>query len=243
LADFAKTGYASVDETIISGSSLQKDCGNVMKNTSSKLVAAIAALALASAANASIIVNSTVSFLNTSSPAFPAYDQAFALDTGVNTDYASQGVGNATHLDLDFGSAQTFESIAYTDRVTSGGPNGVFFGGTTDFVTSFRYDFATDAAFSDIVGSVSVSGVVAPVNPTTAAQFLTTTSIPGITARFVRWQVVAANGANPGASNFEFTVGAAATVPEPATLGLLGSALAAIVFLRRKRASARSSIV
>src|SRR5471030_2963683 len=93
------------------------------------IVVAIAGLALAGAADAGIVNNSTITILSTSSTAFPTYEQVFALDTAANTDYASQGFGVATHLDLDFGSAETFQSIAYTDRVTSGGSNGGFVGG------------------------------------------------------------------------------------------------------------------
>jgi PEP-CTERM motif len=197
------------------------------------IVVAIVGLALAGAVRAGIVNNSTISILNTSSTAFPSYDQIFALDTAPNTDYASQGFGAATHLDMDFGTAQTFQSIAYTDRVTSGGNNGGFVGGTFDFVTSFEYVFATDALFSNIVGSVTVSGLVAPVGATSAAQFLTTTSIPGITAEFVRWRVLTTNGVNPGASNFAFTVGATAT-PEPGSLALFGAGFAALCLFRRR---------
>jgi hypothetical protein len=197
------------------------------------IVVAIVGLALAGAADAGIVNNATVSFVGSSSAAFVGYEQMFALDAVANTDYASNSFGAATHLDMDFGAAQTFQSIAYTDRVTSGGPNGKFLGGTFDFVTSFEYVFATDASFKNIVGTVTVSVPLPLVKPTSAADFLTTTSIPGITAEFVRWQVLTTNGVNPGASNFAFTVGATAT-PEPGSLALFGAGFAALCLFRRR---------
>ena len=94
----------------------------------------------AAAANATTVVNSTVTILGTSSAAFSGYGTVFALDTGANrflTDFASNGLGNATHLDFDFGSLLTFDSIFFTDRTSSGGANSSNVRGVFDFVVSY----------------------------------------------------------------------------------------------------------
>jgi hypothetical protein len=195
-----------------------------------------AAVAISGVAHGSIINNTTISILGTSTAAYSGYPATDALDGGPNyqnTDYASNGGGASTRLDFDFGVAHTFTQILYTDRVTSGGGNGSFVGGLFDFVTAFDYVFADDASFTSIVGTVSVTRS-APSSPTSPADFLTTTSIPNYTARYLRWDVTAANGANPGASNFEFHDNVASSVPEPGTGLLAGVVLLLGVFTYRR---------
>ena len=191
-------------------------------------------------AHGSIINGATISILPSSTASYSGYPASDAFDSGPNfqfTDYASASAGVNTQLDLDFGVAHTFTQILYTDRVTSGGANGGFVGGLFDFVTSFEYIFADDANFTSIVGTVSVTPT-APASPTGPADFLTSTSIPNYTARYVRWDVTSTNGANPGASNFEFHDNAS-SVPEPGT-GLLAGTVLLLGVITWRRAQART---
>src|SRR5450631_3621270 len=87
----------------------------------------------------------------TGSSSFPLYDASFAIDTGPNsafTDWASNGQGNSTTLNLDLGQVYALATANITDRVTSGGANGAFVGGTTDFTTEFSIRAFTDSTFS-----------------------------------------------------------------------------------------------
>jgi hypothetical protein len=184
----------------------------------------VVALMLAATVRADLIDNTTVTILPSSSTAFPGYPQSDAIDIGPNmfvTDYASFGLGASTHLDFRFQTPVTFTQIMETDRTTSGGPNGVFFGGTFDFNTSYEYIFSDDPTFATVVGTVTVTRPTPP-QPTTIASFQTTTAIPNITAQFLRWQVLATNGSNPGAADFEFFGTIPSAVPEPSTLTLVG---------------------
>lgn len=122
------------------------------------------------------------------------------------TDYASAGGGVDTFISFDFGVPYTFSAILYTDRTTSGGGNGVFKGGTFDFVTSYLFTFSNDMTFATNVGTVQVD-VTPPSDPTTVSvnSFQTLSLISGIPpAQYVRWQVLATNGSNPGAADFAF---------------------------------------
>jgi hypothetical protein len=197
-------------------------------------------LTCAAPSRAQVIDNATVTILPSSSPAFTGYERPFALDTGADrfvTDFASMGQGVNTQLDFDFGRPIAFAEIRYTDRTTSGGPNGAFVGGTSDFVRSYQYIFATDAAFTNVVRTLMVGPLAIPAQPTNIASFQTTTVIPNITAQYLRWDVLTTDGANPGAADFQFT----AVVPEPSSLAL--AALGAIGLLRygwrRQRAKAQ----
>ncbi len=148
------------------------------------------------------------------------------------SDYASNAQGTDTFIDFDFGENIQFEEISYVDRVTSGGAQGSFAGGTLDFVTGYNYIFSTDATFGngdDVV--VSITGLTAPSSPSSPADFTATTNIASINARYLRWDVtsIAGGSTNTGASNFEFY-----TVPEPAHATLLLGLIVIGAGLRRR---------
>ncbi len=151
-----------------------------------------------------------------SSNAFSGFDALFAIDLDPLTDYASNSIGLDTFLTFDFGQSLVFTSISYTDRVTSGGLQGQFFGGTADFVTGYTYIFSVDATFGNGDDqTVSVSGLEVPVSPSSPGDFLSIASIPNLTARYVRWDVDSDvdNTNNFEASDFSFVV-----VPEVGSL-------------------------
>ena len=196
------------------------------------------AVSLVSTARAvSIVDNSTVTIYN-NAPAFPGYPATDAIDTGAGhqlTDYASLSQGVNTFLDFDFGSAVRFLGIQETDRVSSGGGNGTFVGGTSEFNTDYTYIFSNDPTFATNVGTVTVSRGV-PASPTGPADFATLTAISSITARYVRWDVTGVNGsslntgANNGASDFLFVA-----APEPSSFVLAGLATVGLVGYRVRR--------
>jgi len=179
---------------------------------------------------ANVVDNNTVTILNSSSVAFGGYGQASALDNSFSSDFASASLGIATHLDFDFGTALTFSQIQYTDRTSSGGVNNNFAFGIYDYVTKYQYIFSNDASFSNVVGAVVKQVTVPSVQD--LANFTHIDSVPGITAQYVRWQVLATNGVNPGAANFQF---AAAPVPEPETYVMLLAGLGLMVGVARSR--------
>lgn len=193
----------------------------------------IAAIFALGRARAAVINNSTITILPSSTPAYPGYPQSDALDVGPNqyvTDYASNGGGDSTHLDFMFTGPEVFSQIVYTDRTTSGSGNGAFNGGTGDFNTKYEFIFATDPAFTNVVGTV-VENETTPSQPTSIASFQEIDPIPDITAQYVRFQVLSTNDSNPGAADFEFSV-----VPEPRSIAaILGlGAMGLLIAARRK---------
>jgi hypothetical protein len=171
-------------------------------------------LAVAGLSPAQTIDNDTITITDFFD-SFPGYDVEYAIDTGDDrfiSDYASRGGGIDTFIEFDFGQSYTFSEIVMTDRVTSGGPNFVWFGGLFDHNTFYNYIFSTDPNFTngngttdDILVEVEVEiPELSPVPEEEIAMLQTTTTIPNISARYLRWEVVETNGRNPGANDFEF---------------------------------------
>jgi len=161
---------------------------------------------------------------------FPASD---AIDTGAGrytTDWSTNSTGNGSFLNLDLGAVYSLANALITDRTTSGGNNGSFGGGTTDFTTQFSVQAYTNATFATTSGPALTFTKAAPSNPTTAAQFLYTALLNDMTTEFVRYTAIAGNGGiNLGLADIEFT-----TVPEPASFALLVTGLIALGKLRRR---------
>jgi MYXO-CTERM domain-containing protein len=168
-----------------------------------------------------------------SAPAFPGYGVDNVLDGNVLTDYASQGRGVNTFIDFDFGSPTAIGQVVVTDRTTSGGGNGTFVGGQFDKVTAFDLIFSNQADFSSPITTLHVPSPYANRPPSTNGpeDFQTTVPVPGVTAQYVRFDVTAAAGANPGAAEFQFF-----DVPEPSA----GLTLLLACALTSRRARRRS---
>jgi hypothetical protein len=189
---------------------------------------------------ANVVNNTSVTILTSSSTPYAGYGQSAALDVNLNkylTDFAGLNTGVGTHLDFNFGSAQTFTQIQYTDRTSSGGANGSNTLGTFDFVTQYQYTFATDASFNNVVGTFTSAVFSTPGTATSFLDFQHTDALPAITAQYVKWQVLSTIGSNPGASNFQFTVTA---VPEPETYALLLAGLGLMGAIVRRRTAKAS---
>src|SRR5262245_2292296 len=111
----------------------------------------VCSLMLIAVMHAETIDNSTVTLLDFY-PAFPGYGENFAIDTGPDaalSDYASQGGGIDTYIEFDLGQSYSLSEIIYTDRVTSGGANHVWFGGVFDYVRAYNYILSVDANFTN----------------------------------------------------------------------------------------------
>ena len=147
-----------------------------------------------------------------SAPAFPGYAVDNVIDGNLVTDYASQGQGVNTYIDFDFGSPTAIGQVIVTDRTTSGGGNGGFVGGQFDKVTGFDLIFSDDPTFSAPITTLHVLSpyVNRPPLSNGPEDFQTTVPVPNVTAQYMRFDVTAAAGANPGAAEFQFF-----PVPEP----------------------------
>jgi len=100
-----------------------------------------------------------------------------------------------------------------------GGGNGGFVGGRFDKVTKFDLLFADDASFASPTTTLHVLSPYVNRPPTSngTEDFQTTVLVPNVMAQYLRFDVTAASGANPGAAEFQFY----GPVPEPAAGGLL----------------------
>ena len=205
-----------------------------MTNIVKSITTAAFAIGLAVSAQAATVV--PISAVGSSS--YPGYNDFYAIDVGpgsATTDWASFGQGASSKLNLDLGGVYQLSSVSVTDRVTSGGGNGGYVGGTTDFTTSFSLTVYTDGTFTTAVGSPLVFSKPIPGSPTGVADFLSEFAVTGLSGRYVQYTVLAAGPSNnPGLSNISFTT----RVPEPGTWALLVVGFGMVGFAARRRKSA-----
>ncbi len=172
----------------------------------------------------------------TGSSNYPSYADFNAIDTGAGaatSDWASFQQGAGSYLNLDLGAAYNLTTAFVTDRVTSGGGNNSFFGGLYDFTTQYTLQAYTDATFTTTMGSAFTFTKSAPGSTATPGDFLDTENVAGLSGRYIRYTVAAAAGVNPGLSDIHFS----ATVPEPATWGLMLAGFGMVGFAARRRRS------
>lgn len=163
-----------------------------------------------------------ISNVPTNSAALPATD---------GFGYASQGLAADTFIDFMFDQSYIFSNVTYVDRLHSGA-DATTIGGTLDFVTNYDIILSENATFGDGDDTVvSVGPLTAPAAPMGLDDFTSNAAIPDVTAQYLRWDVTATAGANPGAHAFTFD----GVVPEPSTLFGLMTGLAAICVRRRRR--------
>lgn len=168
------------------------------------------------------------------SSGYPGYEAQYAIDQGgssATTDWASNGQGAASFLNLDLGSVVSLAQAFVTDRVTSGGGNGGYVGGTTDYTTSFMLQAYTNSSFTTTLGAAFTVNQLTPSSPSGPTSFLTVVSLNGLTAEFLKYSVLSTNGPNPGLSDIHFT----SAIPEPSTWAMMILGFAGIGFLAYRR--------
>jgi len=156
----------------------------------------------------------------TGSSSYPGYGDNFAIDQGpgaATSDWASGSQGAASYLNLDLGAKYFLSGFSLVDRVTSGGANGSFFGGTTDFTTSFSLTYFADNSFTGPGFATYSFSKGTPVSPTSPVDFAYSDALGGGKVQFVRYQVLTTNGVNPGLSDISF----AGSVPEASTWAMM----------------------
>ena len=179
----------------------------------------------ASQARANLVYPSSV----TASSEYSGYPASDAIDQGSSylvTDWAANGgVGN--YLDMSFAAPSAFLSLTLTDRTTTGGPNGAYYGGTAEFTTKFSLQAYSSPTFSTTVGSPFIFTKAVPIAPSSPADFTFTgslgTAANPFNAQYVRYTILAIDGSTTattgyagGLANIQF-----ATVPEPWSLSIL----------------------
>ena len=177
------------------------------------------------AALANVIYPSTV----VASSSYAGYPATDAIDTGANhlvTDWATNGGGVGGYLDITLPRVELLSSVELTDRTTSGGANGTYFGGTAEFTTQFELQVYTSASFTTTVGAPVIFTKSVPVSPTSPAAFAFTGSFPsGLDAEYLRYTIMAVDGST---TNYTASAGLAdisfETVPEPSSLAIFAAA-------------------
>ena len=142
-----------------------------------RLLCFAAAVSAVSTAHAVILSNPSV--INSATPFSGAYTAANLFDGNRDSEYASQGQGANTFVDVDFGAAVTMDRFFLVTRL-----NNVDVVGTANLILSNTADFSSPLA--TITLNPSGQNGAAPI-----FSFATTT------ARYARWDVVTA----PGTSN------------------------------------------
>ena len=198
---------------------------------------AIAIIALSISAKAD-----TLTLLGTSSAAYAGYPASDAIDIGADqlvTDFASNGGGTSTHL--DFAISGPANHINLYDRTTSGGGNNAYTGGTTDFTTEFELIFSDNSDFSSPLATYDFTKST-PASPSGPSSFLFSADFASVNATYVRYQVIQANGVNPGLADISIIgpgTTSQSTIPEPGGLALLGTGMLGLVGMLRRRMSGK----
>jgi hypothetical protein len=147
--------------------------------------------------------------------------------------YASASLGANTFVDFMFDQPYIFSNITFVDRLESG-VSPPTLGGLSDYVTQFDLILSQNAAFGDADDVVVSQGpFTLPAVPLSVDSFVHEVPIGGVTAQFIRYDVVANQGVNPGAHTFLFD---GTPIPEPATILCL-LCFAPGLFLWRRRAA------
>ncbi len=135
---------------------------------------------------------------------YPGYDAGYAIDFGPNaavTDWAAFSTGVGSYIDVALGGPFQLTGARVVDRVTSGGSNGGYVGGVFDYSTQISLQ-AISGLGGSVVGAAQIFSFGQPGGPSDFIHDLTFAS--PIAADFIRYQVLAANGSNPGLSNISF---------------------------------------
>lgn len=159
------------------------------------------------------------------SSSYPGYSADFAVDAAPNTDWASNGGGVGSYIDFDLGAPTQLSGFTLVDRVTSGGGNGAFVGGLSDFTTGFTLASYSDAAFTQETGSQAYSKST-PTSTSSASDFQFT-GASSLEGQYIRYLVTATQGSNPGLENISFDASdAVSAAPEPGVWALMFAGVA-----------------
>lgn len=184
---------------------------------SSLLASAAAGLvALATSAQAAIVVPTAAA----ASSSYGGYEAGYAIDQGgnaANTDWASQGQGAASFIDLALGGHYRLSGATIVDRATSGGGNGAFVGGVYDYTTQISLQ-AISGIGGTALGAAQTFSFSVPSGPVSLADFTHSLTLDPLYASYVRYSVLATNGANPGLSGISFEGELQAAVQLPPNL-------------------------
>lgn len=160
-----------------------------------------------------------------------------SLPGGAGNDYSSSGsAGLVAFLDFDFGSPTYITEFHYWERPQNA--DSVF---GFNLILDDNADFSSPIrvfTFAEPIGSADFALLPDDGNGvSTREEFrfsdAATGGVPGITARYVRWEVTSSQNGFDGATEMRFF-----TAPEPASLGLgMFGALAVGILLWRRRSS------
>lgn len=133
------------------------------------------------------------------------FGAVLAQDENTSTDWASNDDGLNTYADFNFGQPTRITRFEFTDRVTSGGPQGAQQGGNEDDISGFDLIFSIDSTFGngdDVVVPLT-SGLIFPGY---ATESYVINGGDGYNVQYVRWDVTAKTGSSMalGAAEFDF---------------------------------------